>query len=121
MAGRIWHRRKVNEYAKAFEDSPGHPLAWISKSRSTRACNGCPVRVSATRQGVIGKNASAAEVAGWKYPLMSRMTSVVLVTNILTLPLVPAVTMAALALTRPSCEVSSAMLGCDSPVGQIVR
>src|ERR1039458_5594400 len=57
-----------------------------------------------------------------KYPLMSTMTFVVLLAKILTAPPpLPAATMAALALIRPSSEFKVAVRGCDCPVGHTVR
>src|ERR1022692_566892 len=53
---------------------------------------------------------------------MSTMTFVVLVAKILTAPPpLPAATMAALALIRPSSEFKVAVRGCDCPVGHTVR
>src|SRR2546428_7953057 len=58
---------------------------------------------------------------GAKYPLMSRMTLVELLTNIDTAPLLPAGTIAAFATTLPWNEFSVETSGCDCPVGQAVR
>src|ERR1035438_7072210 len=53
---------------------------------------------------------------------MSTMTFVVLLAKILMAPPpLPAATMAALALIRPSSEFKVAVRGCDCPVGHTVR
>ena len=80
------------------------------------------LRVSATRQGAMGKNASAVgSLAGTKYPLMSRMTFVVLLAKTLMAPPVPAGTIAAFDLTRPSRELSVEASGWPWPAGHTVR
>ena len=58
---------------------------------------------------------------GAKYPLMSTITWLRLVTKTLMAPLVPAGTMAALATIVPSKEFRVETRGREAPVGQVVR
>src|SRR5271157_3781195 len=113
------------EYAAAVEGTV-QALAGMANERTVPAPSSGPpngpsgLRVSATRHGVTGENASApVPPAIPKYPFMSRMTSAGSVTNTETDPLTPPGTRAALATTLPVQEFSVETRGREGPVGQV--
>jgi len=98
---------KVREAFPTREGPPNGPVA---------------LRVSTRRQGATGKKARpCGSVVGVKYPLMSSTSSVSLVTKAQTSPFVPAGTMVASALMRPSGEFNVEARGNVPPHGNIVR
>jgi len=96
-------------------------------SVTARASAGGP---SAILSLVVGPNADSdrsacrngiGEPYGAKYPLMSSITCVGLVTNTLIAASVPAGTIAAFATTLPSQEFNVETSGCGEPAGHAVR
>lgn len=77
-------------------------------------------RVSSTRHGAIlnSHSGSLLAVAGAKYPLISITKSVLFVAKTETSPLVPAGTIAPLAVTAPVSAFKVETSGCVLPVGQ---
>ena len=98
-----------------------HTLALTATSGDVMATDPAGCRVSTTRQGATPYSDNPPVSIGAKYPLMSITRLVVLLANTSMAPLVPADTMAALAVIAPVGAFKLEASGRACPVGHAVR